>query len=218
MMTEPTSTTLPGLFICLEGPDGGGKTTQAARLVEALQALGQTVVACRDPGGTALGDQLRSLLLEHGEVPISCRAEMLLYMASRAQLVEEVIRPALRAGASVVSDRFLLSNVVYQGYAGGLDVEEVWSIGKAATGGLLPDLTVLIDVPPEVAQARVGPPRDRIEDRGEAYRERVRAGFLKAAESYPGSILVLDGAADPETVGQAIWSEVQRALEIDSRS
>ncbi|CAN5910721.1 hypothetical protein BH23PLA1_BH23PLA1_25270 [soil metagenome] len=207
-----------GHFLCLEGPDGGGKTTQAARLVEALRSSGREVVACRDPGGTALGDRLRSILLDRSAVPIGFRAEMLLYMASRAQLVEEVIRPALRSGVSVVSDRFLLSNVVYQGYAGGLDVEEVWQVGQAATGGLLPDWTGLLDVPPEVARSRIGPPRDRIEDRGEAYRQRVREGFLKAAESYPAPLVVLDGSADAEAVARSLWSEVQRALAIDPRS
>ena len=112
-------------FIALEGPDGSGKTTQAARLVGWLRDQGQEVVACRDPGGTGLGDRLRSILLDRSELTISLRSEMLLYMASRAQLVEEVIQPALTAGKIVVSDRFLLSNVVYQGYAGGLDRTQI---------------------------------------------------------------------------------------------
>src|SRR5690242_173666 len=112
----PTLRAGPGLFLALDGPDGGGKTTQAARLTEWLRSLGHQVVPCRDPGGTALGERLRQVLLDRGTMNLSLRAEMLLYMASRAQLVAEVIRPALEAGKTVVSDRFLLANVVYQGY------------------------------------------------------------------------------------------------------
>ena len=117
----------------------------------------------------------------------------------------------------VVGDRYLLSNVVYQGYAGGLDVADIWHVGRAATGGLMPDLTLVIDVPPDVARARIGPPRDRIEDRGEEYRAEVREGFLRAAEGYPGAIAVVDGSADPATVSDRIRTEVTRALAIAPR-
>src|SRR4051794_16990299 len=181
-----------GRFFALDGPDGGGKTTQAARLAHWLREMGRDVVACREPGGTPLGERLREILLDRDAAPPALRAEMLLYMASRAQLVAEVIRPALDAGRIVVSDRYLLANVVYQGYAGGLTVEDVWRVGEAATGGLWPDLTLVLDVPPDVAQARVGAPRDRMEDQPQAYRERVRAGFLTAAGSYPAPIVVVD--------------------------
>ena len=138
----------PGFFLVLDGPDGGGKTTQAARLADWLRERGFDVVACRDPGGTELGNRLRSILLDRHAVPISIRAEMLLYMASRAQMVEEVIRPALEAGHVVVCDRFLLATIVYQGHAGGLDPSEIAAVGKAATGGLFPDLTIVLDVDP----------------------------------------------------------------------
>ena len=207
-----------GQFFCLEGPDGAGKSTQAARLADWLRASGFEVVSCRDPGGTALGDRLRPLILGRDGPPIGLRAEMLLYMASRAQMVSEVIRPALDAGKAVVTDRFLLSNVVYQGYAGGLDVDELWRVGRSATGGLMPDLTVVIDLPTDLAKGRVGVPRDRIEDRGDAYRERVRAGFLEAVDSYPASIAVVDGATDPDEVFRRIEHEVTRALGTDPRS
>lgn len=205
-------------FIALEGPDGSGKTTQAARLVGWLCDLGQEVVACRDPGGTGLGDRLRSILLDRSELTISLRSEMLLYMASRAQLVEEVIQPALTAGKIVVSDRFLLSNVVYQGYAGGLDPEEIWSVGTIATGSLLPGLTLVVDVPPEIALRRTGGARDRIEDRPESYRKQVREGFLNAAKMYPGRIVVVDGSAETEMVASQLQREVSHALGLNSRA
>ncbi|HEV3122697.1 MAG TPA: dTMP kinase [Isosphaeraceae bacterium] len=214
-MTAPDGfqrTVFPGYFISLDGPDGGGKTTQAAMLVKWLRALGHDVVACRDPGGTGVGERLRPILLERQDLHISLRTEMLLYMASRAQLVEEVIRPALEAGRIVVSDRFLLANVVYQGYAGGLPVHELWRVGQSATGGLLPDLTLLLDVPAEVAQARVGAPRDRIEDRSDDYRQRVRDGFLDASKTYPARIVVVNAAAEAEAVCGRLQSEVSRGL------
>lgn len=212
-MTKPeTPSPRRGLFLALDGPDGGGKTTQAARLVDWLRGRGLDVVACRDPGGTALGDRLRAILLDRSEMAIGLRAEMLTYMASRAQLVEEVIRPALEAGKVVVSDRFLLANVVYQGHAGGLPVEEIWRVGLGATGGLLPDLTLVVDVPPQVAEARVGGPRDRMEDRGDEFRRKVRSGFLRELKTYPAPYLLIDGSADVEAVAAKIRSEVARAL------
>ncbi len=206
-----------GRFLALEGPDGAGKTTQAARLVAWLRDLGREVVACREPGGTALGDRLRSLVMDRSTIAIGLRAEMLLYMASRAQLVEEVIRPAVDRGSIVVSDRFLLSNVVYQGYAGGLDVEEIWRVGRAATGGLMPDLTLLLDVPVSVGSARSGPPRDRIEDRPESYRTSVREGYLRAMAGYSWPHAIVDGSADVDLVAYRIRSEVERALGIGPR-
>lgn len=230
MPADPqTITTTPGpergFFLVLDGPDGGGKTTQAATLAAWLRARGLGVVTCRDPGGTAIGDKLRALLLDRGTDPFGLRAEMLLYMASRAQLVEEVVRPALSRGEVVVGDRFLLANVVYQGYAGGLGVEAVGHVGLAATAGLLPDLTLLLDVPPGLARDRVGRARDRIEDRPEAYHARVREGFLRAADEdrrggcpyYPAPIVVVDASDGPDAVARRIQSEVERALALGPR-
>ncbi len=210
--------TRSGRLIALEGPDGGGKTTQAERLVAWLRTIVPDVVACRDPGGTLLGSQLRHLLLDRSATTIGMRAEMLLYMASRAQLVEEVIAPALAADSIVVTDRFLLSNVVYQGYAGGLDVDEVWSVGRMATGGLMPDLTLLLDVPPEVAAARVGAPRDRIEERDDSYRRRVRDGYLSARSKMPTPCVLIDASREAGEVEVHIRNEVSRALGIGSGS
>jgi dTMP kinase len=186
------------------------------------------VVACHDPGSTGVGDRLRAIVLDRKSVHLSIRCEMLIYMASRAQLVDEVIRPALHASRVVISDRFLLSNIVYQGFAGGIDPEEIGAIGRAATSGLLPDLTIVLDVPSEVARSRVGPARDRIEDRPEDYRKLVRDGFLEAARqasepgsscpSYPAPIVVIDGSGDPDAVFARIRSEVERVLALGPRA
>lgn len=208
-----------GAFLSLDGPDGCGKSTQVARLVDWLRACGNRVVACRDPGGTHLGDRLRALLLDRSNdnLTISMRAEMLMYMTSRAQLVEEVILPALRAGVIVVSDRYLLANVVYQGYAGGLPIEQLWQVGLAATGGLLPDLTLVLDVPIETAAARLGSPRDRIESRSADYKQRVRAGYLEALRTYPAPHALIDASNDMDTVTRQIQAEVMRGLGLVAR-
>lgn len=214
----------PGFFLVLEGPDGGGKTTQAERLADWLRRRGFDVVACREPGGTALGNRVRSLVMDHDALAISMRAEMLLFMASRAQMVDEVIRPALQAGHVVICDRFLLSTIVYQGHAGGVDPAEVAVVGKVATAGLLPDLTVILDVAVATARARVGPARDRIEDRPAAYRDRVREGYLAAARGgalaslYPAPIALVDAAAGEGAVFEAIKGEVERVLALDPRA
>ena len=201
-----------GLFVSLDGPDGGGKTTQAAALVQWLRDQGETVVACRDPGGTELGDRIRGLVLDRHAIRIDMHAEMLLYMSSRAQLVREVIRPALEAGNIVVSDRFLLANVVYQGYAGGLPVDDVWTVGRIANGGLLPDLTLLLDVPQNVASTRIGAPRDRMEDRSAEFRDAVRQGFLTAAPAYPAVLKLIDASREPDAVASLIRKEVADVL------
>jgi dTMP kinase len=166
-------------------------------------------------------------LLDRNSVAISLCAEMLLYMASRAQMVEEVIRPALDAGRIVVSDRFLLASLIYQGYAGGLPTESIAQVGQVATGGLLPDLTVVLDLAPEIARSRVGSARDRIEDRPATYQERVREGYRDAAFDrggrselgafYPAPMVVIDASADTETVFERIKSEVERVLALGAR-
>ncbi|HXG08941.1 MAG TPA: dTMP kinase [Gemmataceae bacterium] len=197
------------LFLSLDGIDGAGKSTQCRLLAEWLRAQGHTVVECADPGGTVLGDLLRSLVLDHrGEMTLACEA--LLFMASRAQLVAEVIRPALDAGKVVISDRYLLANVVYQGHAGGLDPEQLWIVGRLATGGLEPDLTLVLDLPVELAR-RTGP-ADRVESRGGDYHERVRQGFLLEARRRPDRIRVIDARPSVEVVQASIRQEVLRVL------
>src|SRR5262249_7263385 len=160
-----------GYFLSLDGIDGAGKSTQARLLAEWLRAHGHSVVTCADPGGTTLGDRIRELLL-HREMTLQCEA--LLFMASRAQLTSEVIRPALEGGRIVIADRFILANVVYQGHAGGIDPERLWTIGAFATGGLEPDLTLVLDLPLELAAPRRKAAADRVESRDEHYHRRVR--------------------------------------------
>lgn len=200
------------MFFSLDGPDGAGKTTQLARFVAWLEGLGHEVVTCRDPGSTWLGDQLRLVLLDPGSGAIGGRSEMLLYMAARAQLVDEVIRPALDRGQSVVSDRFLLANVVYQGWAGGLEPEMLWEVGRVATGGLLPDLTLVLDLPPEAAAGRLKRSLDRMELRGPDYRRRVREGFLAEASRNPDRIAVIDAQGSEDEVADRIQTAAARVL------
>ncbi len=175
-------------FLSFDGVDGGGKTTQIGKLADRLRSLGHQVVTCRDPGSTELGERIRDILLGSTDLAIGFRAEMLLYMSARAQLVEQVIRPALAAGQTVISDRFLLANVVYQGYAGGLDVPSLWQVGLTATGGLLPDLTFVLDIDPRRGAARRRGKADRLEQRSEEYFDQVRAGFRTEAQRDPISL------------------------------
>jgi dTMP kinase len=195
---------LRGPFISLDGLDGTGKSTQCRLLAEALRREGYTVTQCTDPGGTTAGDVLRELLLSHRH-KLSLPCEALLFMASRAQLTADVIRPALEAGNAVVADRYTLANVVYQGHAGGLDPEKLWEVGRLATGGLEPDLIVVLDLPTEAALTRLQGPRDRFESRDGSFQERVRQGFLAEARRRPECVRVVDASGAIETVHERIW-------------
>lgn len=196
------------MFFSLDGVDGGGKSTQVALLVDWMRERGRDVVACRDPGSTPMGNEIRRLLLDAHQTPLGRRAESLLYMAARAQLVDEVIRPTLAAGRDIVCDRYLLANVAYQGHAGDLPVEEIWQVGQFATGGILPDLTLVLDLPATTAAKRLTRPLDRMERRGEAYLERVRQGFLAEAVRRPDRIAVI--AADLPVA--AVQAEIRRVI------
>jgi dTMP kinase len=206
-----------GLFLSLDGIDGTGKSTQCRLLADWLRREGHDVVTCREPGGTVVGDEVRHLLLHHGaEISLPC--ELFLFMASRAQLTAEIIVPALDAGKVVLSDRYLLANVVYQGHAGGLDPALVWQIGALATGGLEPDLTLVLDLPIEVARARRSGAADRIERRGADYHQRVREGFLTEARQRPERIVVVDASPAVEVVHSRLCEEVRRVLEARARA
>jgi dTMP kinase len=202
---------MPALFLSLDGLDGTGKSTQCRALTDWLRGQGLAVTASVDPGGTPVGDALRTLVLDsRRDMSLTC--ESLLYMASRAELVARVIRPALAAGNVVVSDRFLLANVVYQGHAGGLAVDDLWRIGLLCTGGLEPDLTLVLDMPVEQAQARRGRAADRVEQRDRDYHERVRQGFLAEARRHPDRIRVIDARPPAEDVQMAVRESVQGLL------
>jgi dTMP kinase len=200
-------------FLSLDGLDGTGKSTQCRLLADWLRAGGHAVTTCVDPGGTPLGAKLRELVL-HYRPDIDRMGEALLFMASRAQLIAEVIRPALESGQIVISDRFLLANIVYQGHAGGLNVERLWEVGRFAAGGLEPDLTLVLDLPPEQAALRRGRPADRIESRDTDYHARLRRGFLTEAERQSERIRVVDASPPVAAVQEAIRREVSNVLGI----
>jgi len=192
-------------FFSFDGLDGVGKTTQIDLFCQWLSDLGHQVVTCRDPGSTSLGERVREILLANdATTPIASRSEMLLYMAARAQLVEEVIRPALESGKTLVSDRYLLANVVYQGHAGGLDLSAIRTVGKIATAGFMPDCTFLLDMPAHKAWQRMEGQLDRIESRGLEYRERVREGFLAEARQTDRPIHRVDAARPIDAIQQEL--------------
>jgi dTMP kinase len=206
-----------GLFLSLDGLDGSGKSTQCRLLAEWLRARGHEVTVCADPGGTEVGKMLRELLLGYrGQMALACEA--LLFMASRAQLVADVIRPALGHGVVVLSDRFTLANLAYQGYGGGLDLEALRQVGHLASDGCEPDLAIVLDVPVEVALARRPGAADRIERRDTAYHERVRQGFLTEARLRPEHIRGVDATLSPALVQERIREEVARVLAARSGS
>jgi dTMP kinase len=194
------------MFFSFDGIDGAGKSTQVRLFADALRESGYDVVVCRDPGSTALGERVRDVLLNSGaETPIATRAEMLLYMAARAQLVDEVIRPALADGKVVVSDRYLLANVVYQGHAGGLEPDVIWELGRFATGGIEPEVVFVLDIDPAAADKRFNRPLDRMESQGIDYRQRLRKGFLREAERFDRRIRVIDANRDVDAIHAEIW-------------
>ncbi len=197
------------MLITFEGIDGSGKSTQARRLVAALRAAGRDVQAVREPGGTSLGERVRELLLDPAS-HILPTAELLLFSAARAQLVEGVIRPALASGAVVVADRFYDSTTAYQGGGRGLAApEELDRLHALATGGLAPALTFLIDVPVEVAVARRAQrAADRMEAGGAAFFERVRAAYLALAARHPERVVVLDGTQPPDSLHAEVMERV----------
>ena len=195
-------TGLAGRFLVFDGPDGSGKTTQFARFADHCREAGIGVCEVREPGGTKIGEQIRAVLLEPANTDMSLRCEMMLYMASRAELVEHYIRPALSRGDLVIADRFISSTLAYQGTAGGLDQQEILDVGRVAVGSTWPDLTVIFDVDGDLADSRLPEAlgKDRIERRGPAFHRLVRQGFLALAEAQPQHYVVIDASAQPDEV------------------
>jgi dTMP kinase len=203
----------PGRFITLEGPEGAGKTLQAGRLAAALEARGRDVLLTREPGGTRLGDQLRRLLLA-GDGGIDVRADAFLFNAARAQLVTEVIGPALLAGKVIVCARFADSTLAYQGYGAGLPLDELRRLASIATRGREPDRTIVLDVDPEVGLARkAAADRTRFEQEFDlAFHHRVRDGFLELARLEPNRFRVVDASRGPEAVFADVLAAAVAAL------
>lgn len=206
--------TAPGLFITLEGGDGSGKTTQASLLHGWLESAGRTVVRTREPGGTEVGVLIRDIVLHHrGEV--SPRAEALLYAADRAHHIATVVRPALERGEVVIQDRYLDSSVAYQGAGRVLGRDEIRDLSLWATEGLLPDLTVLLDLDPATARARLDAadkPFDRLEAERDEFHARVRAEYLALAAAEPERFLVLDASLPADEIAEAVRARVTALL------
>jgi len=195
------------MFVTFEGVDGSGKSTQARLLVDALRAEGREVVATREPGGTELGERVRDLLL-HGD-GLSPWAEATLFAAARAQLVEEVIRPALARGADVVCDRYVDSSLAYQGIGRELGVDRVLELNLVATGGLLPDRTFLLDLPVDEAAQRRGADSDRLEAEGREFAERVGIAYRELAAAFPRRIVRVDATRPPEEQAEIVRAELR---------
>jgi dTMP kinase len=201
-----------GRFLVLEGIDGAGKSSQMEPLVVWLRRRGLVVTTCRDPGATPAGDAIRAILLDRHDLHLAPTAEMLLYMAARAQLVAEVIRPALDRGEWVVSDRYLPANIVYQGHAGGLDPHAIRQVGAVATGGLEPDLVLVLDVDLQTASRRLARPLDKLENRGDDYRRRLREGYRAEAARSPDTMVVVDAAGSVAEVAAALREAIAARL------
>ncbi len=211
-----------GLFISIEGPDGAGKTTQAQMLLEKFTSLGLPALLTREPGGTPIGEEVRKILLNplFSEMTVPC--EVFLYCAARVQLVEQVIRPALEKGIAVISDRFIDSSIVYQGYAGGGDLEMIeklnlWATG-GATGALQPDKTFLLDLRAEKGLGRLKKKTaeyaggDRVEQKNMRFHDLVREGFLQLARRNPQRVLLINAEKPPAEIHLSIWQQVKKLL------
>lgn len=193
---------MKGMFITVEGPDGSGKTTQLQLLVRSLTEKGYEVVVTREPGGTKVGNSIREVLLSPEHDEMTPRVEMMLYAASRAQNIDQVIRPALKRGAIVVCDRFVDASIAYQGYGLQYDLNQILSLNEWATAGIKPDLTFLFDLTPDQASRRMKDrgQLDRIESRDETFHQRVYDGFKKILEQHPDRMVRIDANATIEMI------------------
>jgi dTMP kinase len=203
-----------GFFLTLEGPEGSGKSTQARRLAARLEAAGRSCVVTREPGGTALGEEVRRILLHAAELEPVPAADALLFNAARAQLVSQVIRPALERGDVVICDRFADSTLAYQGFGAGRPLPALRDLARFATGGLAPELTVLIDLPEEQGLGRkAAAERTRFEEREDvAFHRRVRQGFLELAAQEPERFVVIDGRLSADAIEEAIAGALEARL------
>jgi dTMP kinase len=200
----PEADKFAGRFIVLDGPDGSGKSTQLEMLGAWMRSAGTSVVETHDPGGTVIGDKIRRILLDrdHEEMTIGC--EMLLYMASRTQLMGEVIAPAIDAGKCVLCDRWVSSTIAYQAEAGSLSPLEIVAIYEIALRSVKPDLTVILDIPAEVGLSRIRRQADRMEAKGVEFHRKVRQAFLDQARAEPERFLVIDAAGQREEVNERL--------------
>ena len=210
---------MTGKFITFEGPEGGGKSTHIKLLADFLRSKGKEVLVTREPGGTRLAELIRSLVREELEDPPVTQSEVLLFLAARAQVVSNVIRPALEKGVWVLCDRFSDSTFAYQGYGRGVEVDLLRRLNDFATQGLVPDMTVLLDVPPEVSRSRLlarqadtNSTADRIEQAGEDFHRRLREGFLAMGKDEPQRFTVVDSSKELEDVSKNIEEAVLKLL------
>lgn len=195
--------TKKGLFITFEGADGCGKTTQLNLLKEYLEKNGYNVLVTREPGGKGLGEKFREILLNYDGV-VSERCESFLFLADRAQNIDTIVKPAINVGKIVLCDRHIDSSVAYQGYGRGLDIEEIKQLNTLATGGLLPDLTLVFDIDIETSMKRVGKEKDRMESAGNEFFNRVRNGYLELAKHEPKRIKVVNSTASIEEIHEQV--------------
>jgi len=194
-----------GMFLSLDGLDGSGKSTQCRLLADYLKSIGIAVVLCQDPGSTEIGRDLRRIVLHHqGDLSRSCEAN--LFMAARAQMLAEIILPALERGETVISDRYLMATLAYQGHGSGLDISGLRQATLFAAGGLLPDLSIVLDISVTTARGRLGANPDRLERRPQEYHERVRQGFLHEASRDVDRIAVVSAEATTDEVHSAVLS------------
>jgi len=218
-VTRPITTPGRGRFITFEGPEGSGKTTQAARLASTLRDRGIPVLSTREPGGTVLGERIREILLAQSDQPVDPLADALLFNAARRQLVSEVIEPALEAGTTVICARFADSTRAYQGYGEGLPLSELDRLEVIATGGLRPDRTILLDVPVEIGLARKAPADQTRFETGfdVAFHQRVRSGFMRMAAADPSRFVVVDAGDETDHVARSVVRAVDPLFETPAR-
>ena len=215
LAANPAGPAPPGVFVTLEGIDGAGKTTQCALVCAGASAQGREVVRLREPGGTNIGERIRAILLDVACAGMDPTCELLLYEAARAQLVAEVIRPALARGAVVVSDRFFDSTTAYQGCARGLGAETVDAANRLACGEVAPDRTVMLDLDPAGALARAtAQGTDRLEMEGAAFQQRVRDGFARLAAAEPDRVRVVDARGDVGCVYERVRAQLADVLDL----